>query len=81
MAKCSIPKFTANGDYLEIGFSYPIPPRALKEMNYDKISPIIDQIKGIDQKINFDIEFATSIKDVISKEEALISQLNSGFKV
>lgn len=80
MAKCAIPKFTSNGEYLEIGFSFPITEGIMKHIQYEKVSAIIDQIKGVDQKIHFDLEFATSLKDVISKDEALISQLINGFK-
>jgi len=65
---------------LEIGISYPIKPDFLKEFKYEMLSTIIDQIKGVDQKVQLDIEFAASLKDVISKDESLISQLNSGFK-
>lgn len=40
----------------------------------------MDQIKGVDQRIHLDMELATSLKDVISSDEALVSQLNNGFK-
>lgn len=81
LAKSSIPKFESKGDYLEMGFSFPIPQETLNEFNYQKFSPIVDQIKGVDQRIGCDLEIGASLKDIISGEDPLLSQLNKGLKI
>ena len=77
---CCTPKVTANGEFLEIGCSYPIIASFLKEVKYDKISTIIDQIKGVDQKLSVNVDLAASISDIITGEEPLVSHVNSGFR-
>lgn len=73
MFKMSNPKVSSNGEYLEIGLSYPCPNYFLKKFKYEKLIPIVDQIKGVDQKIQFDIELGTSCKDIISGDDSLVS--------
>jgi len=79
--KITIPKIASNGDYLEIGVCYPCPKEILKSINYEKLSPIVDQIKGVDQRINLNVELGTSCKDVLEGGESLIAEANKGFKV
>jgi hypothetical protein len=45
------------------------------------VAAIIDQIKGVDQRIAFEMELGASLKDIISSEEPLLAQVNKGFKL
>ena len=40
----------------------------------------MDQIKGVDQRLDVDIELGTSFKDILAGEDSLLSQANAGFK-
>lgn len=42
MLKVCIPKIQVNGEYLEIGLSFPCFNEILKNINYEKLSPIVD---------------------------------------
>ena len=42
MFKMCSPKIQSNGDYLEVGLSFPCLKEILKNINYEKLAPIID---------------------------------------
>jgi hypothetical protein len=64
-----------------MGFSFPITQKTLNKFNYEKFSPIVDQIKGVDQRIHFDVETGASLKDIIFGEDPLLAQKNKGLKI
>jgi hypothetical protein len=74
----AIPKIAVNGEYLEIGIKFPLVEAWLKIIEYEKLSPIIDQIKGVDQRVHIDLELGTSCKDIIKGDGSLIAEANKG---
>jgi hypothetical protein len=66
---------------LEIGFAVPVPKEGLEMFKYQQLAPIVDQIKGVDQRIHLYLELGASLKDMLSGEEPLLAQLNKGLKL
>jgi hypothetical protein len=64
VADAGKPKISAEGNKIHIGFSFPLIPKLQRELKYKHIAPIIDQIKGVDQKLEYDIQIGASVKDV-----------------
>ena len=79
--KIALPKATSNGEYLEIGTMFPCPAELLKNIEYDKLSAIVDQIKGVDQRVHVDLELGTSCKDIIKGDGSLIAEAVKGFNL
>lgn len=81
MFQMAQPKIATNGEYLEIGICFPCPDDVLNKLNYDKLAPIVDQIKGVDQRVYLDLELGTSCQDILEGGDSLIAEANKGFKL